>query len=162
MSVKVKIQNLEQFKSNLKGYVNQFADKKQQQQVLRPGAVVLRNAAKKLVPKSDKDHYYYRKGKKTKILSGNLQNSMYVYREATGEVSVGPRVLRRIQGLESIGSNPKNSSGYYSHMIYKGATEFRDKITGTALIGNLTKINAAMARAVERVNKRIAKKYGFQ
>ena len=98
MSVKVKIQNLEQFKSNLKGYVNQFADKKQQQQVLRPGAVVLRNAAKKLVPKSDKDHYYYRKGKKTKILSGNLQNSMYVYREATGEVSVGPRVLRKTLG----------------------------------------------------------------
>lgn len=161
MSFTIKVENVQQLKTNMQRYLNEVSTQKQRYSILRAGAVVINRNAKKMVPKSDKDHYYHRAGQKVKILSGNLRNSMYVFKVRTGEVQIGPRVLRSLSGLKTIGDSRRNSSGYYSHMIYGSANAFRRRITEPAMNNNLQKINNAMFNALTKINERLFKKYGF-
>ena len=161
MSFTIKVENVQQLKTNMQRYLNEVGGPREQTSILRAGGVVINRAAKEMVPVSKKNHFYYRKYQKTEILSGNLRNSMYVYRLRGGGVEVGPRVLRSLSGKKTIGDTRKNSSGYYAHMIYGGASEFRQKITEPAMNNNLQKINNAMFRALTKINERLFKKYGF-
>lgn len=162
MKTNLKVENIEELKRNIKEYLKVASTNREKHAILRPGAVIVRNASKKRIRKSKKNHFYYRAGKKVEIESGNLKNSIYVFRHKIGEVSVGPRVLRSLTGRTSIGKDPKSSSGYYAHMLYYTAEGFRDTITWMAMMSNLTKVNDAIAKAYEKFNKRIAKKYGLQ
>ena len=161
MSFTIKVENVQQLKTNMQRYLKEVGGPREQTSILRAGGVVINRAAKEMVPVSKKNHFYYRKYQKTEILSGNLRNSMYVYRLRGGGVEVGPRVLRSLSGKKTIGDTRKNSSGYYAHMIYGGASEFREKITEPAMNNNLQKINNAMFRALTKINERLFKKYGF-
>ena len=162
MNPNVKVTGIPELQRNIKNYLKDASTVREKHSILRPGAVVIRNAAKKKVRKSKKNHFYYRKGNKVEIESGNLRNSIYAFKHKIGEVSVGPRVLRSLAGRKSIGTAPANSSGYYAHMLYQTAEGFRDTITWSATMMNLDKVDKAMEKALERFNKRIAKKYGFQ
>jgi hypothetical protein len=86
---------------------------------------------------------------------------MYVFKLRGGGIQVGPRVLRSLSGKKQIGENRRNSSGYYAHMIYGSANNFRKKITEPAMNNNLQKINNAMFNALTKINERLVKKYGF-
>lgn len=158
----IRIENREQLQANLRAYLKEVATGKQQNTILRAGGAVVRREAKKMIPKSSKEHFYQRKNIKVKILSGNLRNSLYLFNVTGGGIMVGPRVLRTLYGVKQIGDKPKNSSGYYSHMIYGDATAFRKKITEPALSNNLQKINDAMFNALNRITNRISRKYGLQ
>jgi hypothetical protein len=162
MSFTIKVENVQQLKTNMQRYLKDVSSIKEQTSILRAGGVVIQRASKKRwCLKSKEDHYYYRANQKTKILSGNLRNSMYVFKLRGGGIQVGPRVLRSLSGKKQIGENRRNSSGYYAHMIYGGASEFRQKITEPAMNNNLQKINNAMFNALTKINERLVKKYGF-
>lgn len=161
MSFTIKVENVQQLKDNMHRYLKEVGSIKEQNSILRAGAVVINKAAKERVPVSTKNHFYYKNKQKVKILSGNLKNSMYIYRLVGGGVQVGPRVLRSLRGKKTIGDLRKNSSGYYSHMIYGSAEAFRKRITEPAINNNLQKINNAMFNALTKINERLFNKYGF-
>ena len=161
MSFTIKVENVQQLKVNMHRYLGEVSTQNQRYAILRAGAVVIQRASKELIPKSQNDHFYTRNPIKVKILSGNLRNSMYVFKVRTGEVQIGPRVLRSLSGKKTIGDTRKNSSGYYSHMIYGSANAFRRRITEPAINNNLQKINNAMFNALTKINERLFKKYGF-
>jgi len=150
---------------NMRGYLAQVATKRERQRILLAGGRIIRNAAKKKVQKSKAPHYYYpRKGNsgRIKILPGNLANSIYMFRNSDGAVSIGPRVLRPIAGKATeIGQSPKQSSGYYASMLYGKAAEFRRRITDSALSQRLSQVNNAMEKAYQRIHRQWKKKYNL-
>lgn len=162
MQAKVKITGIEELKKNMRGYLDQVGTRKERQKVLLAGGKVLRNAAKRKIPKAAQPHYYYAKAGKVEIKPGNLRQSMYAFKQKDGNVSVGPRVIRRVSGvLKTLGETPKTSSGFYASMLYNNAKSFREKVTDTALSNSLTSINNAMQKAFQRVHRQWAKKYKF-
>ena len=163
----MQIQGTQQLQVNIKRYLNEVGTRRERQKVLLAGAKVLRNAARLNIEDSKKTHYYYpkkglnRKGK-IEIMPGNLRKSMYAFKQKDGIVSVGPRVIRRISGVfKTIGQTPPTSSGFYASMLFKSAQAFRQRITETALATALSRIDAAMQKAYQRVHRQWAKKYGF-
>jgi hypothetical protein len=163
MADKVIVQTREELKKQIEKYLDGVATKKEKQRVLLAGARVLRNYVRDWkVPRSSKPHTYYGKSGKITIEPGNLAQSIYTFREKTGNVSVGPRVLRKIDGvLSTLGKTPKTSSGYYAAALYGSADSFRRRVTEASLNLNLTKINKAMQRAYDAVHRRYARKAGI-
>ena len=164
MQAKVKITGIEELKKNMRGYLDKVGTRKEKQKVLLAGGKVLRNAAKLNIKDAENKHYYYPKGGKGRIevKPGNLRQSMYVFKQKTGDVAVGPRVIRRIAGvMKTIGETPKTSSGFYAAMLYNKAKFFKEQVTDAALLASLTRINNAMQKAFQRIHRQWAKKYKF-
>ena len=162
MQAKVKITGIEELKKNMRGYLDEVGTRKEKQKVLLAGGKVLRNASKRRIPKAAQSHYYYAKAGKVEIKPGNLRQSMYAFKQKDGNVSVGPRVIRRVSGkLQTLGESPKTSSGFYAAMLYNNAKSFKDKVTDAALTNALTSINNAMQKAFQRIHRQWAKKYKF-
>lgn len=150
-----------EFIQKMRGYIKSVSTIRERHQILKSGSMVARNKAKKSIPKAAKSHYYYYKGKKAEIKPGNLRNSMYVFREKTGNVSIGPRVLRSISNGQVLGEKPKKSSGFYAAMLYKNATNFRTKVIEPAVYSSFDKMLKAMDKAYNRIHAKWVKKYGL-
>ena len=150
-----------EFIQKMRGYINAVSTTKERHQILKSGGMVARNKAKKSIPKAAKSHFYHYKGKKAEIKPGNLRNSLYVFREKTGNVSIGPRVLRSISNGQVLGEKPKKSSGFYAAMLYKSATNFRTKVIEPAVYSSFDKMLKAMDKAYNRIHAKWTKKYGL-
>lgn len=143
----IQIQGISEFNRKLNDYQKRVSNPKVKTRILAAGGQKVRQeAAKEPTPKSPKSHFYYAKSGKVEIQSGNLRKSMKVFRGKEGDVSVGPRVLRRLAGASKIGQTAATSSGYYAHMIYKTASAFRVRIMEAAL----SKAQSAALNAVEK------------
>lgn len=146
------VQGLEALQASMQRYLRTVNNPRQKQRLLFVGGrEVRKESAKAPTPKSTKPHFYYRKGQKIKIIPGNLRRSMKVYRAKTGDVLIGPRVLRKIGNVDAIGRTQKTSSGYYASMIYKGAAMFRQRIMEPAL----SRATAAALRAIDKAYNRL-------
>lgn len=161
MANNAQVTGKKEFYQRMRGYVKAVSTVKEQQQVLRAGGVVVRNKAKRMIEPAEKSVFYYRGGKKAEIKPGNLANSMYVFREKTGDVSIGPRVLNRINNGDVLGETPKKSSGYYAAQLYGSAIAFRKQVTEPALSASFGKMIQAMDRAYNRIHKKWAKRYNL-
>ena len=108
----------------------QVATQKEQQQILSAGAAPIVNKSKTLIPKSREKHYYYRRGEKIEIMPGNLRKSMRLYRQRDGNVSIGPKRLKKAP--KQMGADAKTASGFYAAALYKSASRFRQDATERA------------------------------
>lgn len=162
MSIYIRAQDLEALKRNMRGYLDEVATKRERQRILLAGGRVLRTAAKRNIPKAAKKHFYYAKAGKVEIIPGNLRQSMYVFKTKQKSVEVGPRRLRKISGkYDKIGDAPKSSSGFYAAALFKSAGNFRRQVIESALSTAISKIDAAMQKAFERVHRQWKKKYNL-
>jgi hypothetical protein len=146
----VKVEGIPELQLTLKTYFKKVSIPPEKGKLLAAaGAEIRKEASKAPTPKSKKTHYYYpRKRKRISIEPGNLQRSMKVYRTRDGDVEVGPRVKRSLLGVSEIGKTAATSSGYYAHMIFKSAANFRTKI-----------LEPAMSRAEQKAIKAVQKAF---
>ncbi len=151
----IQVQGISEFNRKLNEYQKQVSNPKVKTRILAAGGQKVKQAAAKApTPKSDPNkkpfptapHFYYSKRGKQEIISGNLRKSMKVFRGREGDVYIGPRFLRSVAGLSKIGQTAATSSGYYAHMIYKTASQFRTRIMEAAL----TKAQGAALDAVDK------------
>lgn len=137
------------FKKGLKTYTEGISDKKAIQKVLASGASIVVSSSRKIVKKSTKAHYYTKKdGTRVKILPGNLSKSIGLFkvRRKSYDVEVGPRIVRKLDALTTLGATAKKSSGFYASALYKSASNFRNQVTEAAY-------NLSAAKALERMDK---------
>lgn len=143
----IQVQGISEFNRKLNEYQKQVSGPKVKTRILAAGGQKVRQAAAKApTPKSSKSHFYYAKSGKVEIVPGNLRKSMKVFRGKEGDVFVGPRVIRRIGATSKIGQTAATSSGYYAHMLYKTASQFRTRIMEAAL----AKAQGAALNAVDK------------
>ena len=160
----VQVTGVNEFNANVRRLANSVTTTREKQRVLIAGARIARNYARNTILKnvvSSKPITYNRKGKKATILPGNLKKSMYAFRMKSGDVAIGPRVLRRISNGDIIGAKPKTSSGFYAHMIYKNAINFRVKVTDLAVSATYTKMLASMEKTFDKILARWQRKYNL-
>jgi hypothetical protein len=150
----VKIDGLTQLRQKFKQLSKEVATKKERQSILAVGARPIVADSKKIVPKSNQPHFYYYKGKKIEIKPGNLKKSIRFYKQRDGDVSIGPKRLRKISG--TIGDSPKTASGYYASALYQKAAQYRQQVTEKALQAKLQQSLDLMDKQVSK----ILKKYG--
>lgn len=147
----IQVQGISEFNRKLNEYQKQVSSPKVKTRILAAGGQKVRQAAAKApTPKSSKSHFYYAKSGKVEVVPGNLRKSMKVFRGKEGDVFVGPRVIRRIGATSKIGQTTATSSGYYAHMIYKTASQFRTRIMEAALA-------KAQGAALDAVDKAFTK-----
>ena len=143
----IQVQGISEFNRKLNEYQKQVSNPKVKTRILAAGGQKVKQAAAKApTPKSQKTHFYYAKSGKVEIQPGNLRKSMKVFRGKEGDVFVGPRVIRRIGATSKIGQTAATASGYYAHMVYKTASQFRTRIMEAAL----TKAQGAALDAVDK------------
>lgn len=145
----VEVIGVKEFNAKLREYQRRLDTPREKTSILAAGAAKVRQtAAKAPTPRSRAIHYYYAKGRKVKILPGNLRRSMKVFRGKDGDVYVGPRALRRITGDE-IGRTSRTSSGYYAAALMGSARAFRLAYMEPAL-------QKAASAAFQAIEKRFA------
>lgn len=149
----IEIQGLQQLNERLRALSREVVTPKEKQKIAAAGAPPIVRASKKIAAKADKDYAFYRKGKKYTIKAGNLRLSIRSFRQRNGDVSIGPKRLKKLTG-EIIGSDRKNASGFYAAMHYKSASRYRQNVTEKAVSQSLQKSLAAMDKAVERILKK--------
>jgi hypothetical protein len=130
----------------------EVATKKEQQQILSAGAAPIVSKSKTYIKKSREEHFYYQSGKKIPIKPGNLKLSMRQYKQRDGNVSIGPRRLKKVAG--SIGDSAKTASGFYAAALYKNASRFRRDVTERAASAQQTKSLERMDKQVARILKK--------
>lgn len=137
----------------LGAYLDRASSPAQKVAILRAGAIVIRNAARKPpTPISEKMHYAYLKNNRVTIHPGNLRKSMAVFRTRDNDVVIGPRVIQKNIGQE-FGRTVATASGYYASFIYGSASAFRKQIMESALSGNQNAAFEAITRKYAEVHK---------
>lgn len=162
----VQVVGFEEYRRRVQSLSNAVTTKKEKHQVLVSGGRIARDYAKNVIMKDIQARYvykYYRKGQGqvAAVLPGNLRNSMYVFRHKTGEASIGPRVLRKINAGSILGALPKSSSGWYAHMIFKKANMFRIKVTDAAVQVVYPKMLKRMEKRYEQIFKKWQRRYNL-
>lgn len=156
----VKIEGINELRQTLNKYKREVSSAKERNSVLFPGGEEVRKeAAKAPTPKSRKVHYYYPKkgSKRVAIRPGNLRQSMKTYKAKTGDVLVGPKVLRKVVGMEEIGRTRRTASGYYAAMLYKSANNFRQAVMEPAMAKATAKAIAAIEKAYEKFHDKLTR-----
>jgi hypothetical protein len=148
----VRTEGFDELNAKFEQLRRQVGTKKEQQSILGAGAAPIVTKSKTLIPKSKEKHYYYRRGDKIEILPGNLQKSMRQYRQLDGNVSVGPRRLKKAP--EQMGTDAKTASGFYAAALYKNASRFRQQVTERAASAQQTKSLERMEKQVARILKK--------
>lgn len=154
----IQVQGAKEVALNLTRYAATVSDRKERQRVLAAGGrKVAQTAAKPPTPKSKAPHHYYSKRGPIKIVPGNLRRSMRQFQTKQGEVEVGPRVLRRVVGMEEIGRTQKTASGFYAAALYGSASAFRQAVMEPALSKAQTQALQAMRKQYERLHNRLTR-----
>ena len=148
----VELQGFKELNARFKQLANQVATQRERQSIAASGASPIARQAVKLAPKSTKEHFYYYNKTKISIKPGNLKLSIRMYKQRDGNVSIGPRRLKKITG--EIGTNAKTASGYYAAALYKSASNFRRQITERAASATQTKSLERMEKQVARILKK--------
>jgi hypothetical protein len=149
----IKVEGIEEFNKKVKELSSKVATKKEKQSIVRAGAPPVVAAAKKIVRKADKDYPFFQKGKEYTIKVGNLRDSIMYFKQRDGDVSIGPRRLKKLSS-KTIGGGKKTSSGFYAAAHYKSASLFKSNVTEKALSQSTQKTLKAMDKAVERILKK--------
>lgn len=144
----VKIEGAQAISNRFKELAREVATKKEKQQILAAGAAPIVTKSRTLIPKSKETHYYQRGGKKIEIVPGNLRKSMRAYRQLDGNVSIGPRRLKKAPAV--FGADPKTASGFYAAARFKKAVNFRQQVTEKAA-------QEKTADSLKRMDKQIAR-----
>lgn len=155
----IQVDGTELLRARMKEYLRRVNNPRDKTRILAAGGAQVRKAAAQPpTPKSRKVHYYYpRKGNKIAIQPGNLRRSMRVFKGKEGDVFVGPKVLRRVVGMDTIGKTQKTASGYYAAALYGSAARFRQKIMEAALDRASPAALKAIEKAFERYFEKISR-----
>jgi len=148
----VELQGFKELNARFKQLADQVATQRERQSIAASGASPIAREAVKLAPKSTKEHFYYQNGAKISINPGNLKLSIRMYKQFNGDVSIGPRRLKKITG--EIGTDAKTASGYYAAALYKSSSNFRRQVTEKAAQAKINRSLKLMDNAVARILKK--------
>lgn len=154
-----------------------ISDPKERERINKEAGKIVAEAAERIAPKSKAPHYAYNTPKiissrrakrgsakafRTKYLPGNLKLSIRVLslRQAIRAI-IGPKFLKRPRA-KSYGKNRRNVNAYYAQMIYGSAKAFRSKVMAPALFAKEGAVRSFIAREVEKLTRKAARKNDLQ
>lgn len=156
----------------LNAIADQVGRKELKKEVLKPATEPIVEAARRLSPVSDREHYRYNtpklssnlrapKGKGVRVakyLPGHLRDSIRALslRRAI-RLYIGPKRSRTAGGSGgTFGPGTRRFDAYYAQMVYGSAKAFRRKVTGAALRISRAAAIRIVERELESRIKRIA------
>lgn len=134
--------------------LTQITELERRREIVVPAGEVVKEEARNIVKVSTKEHYRYKTPKLSgrlrapngqgirvaRYVSGNLKNSIIDIADRkknlrTGRVIIGPfyRSWKSLLKSGVYGENERTADGYYAHMAYKSAINFRNQVTLQAL-----------------------------
>ena len=149
VTLKLRPGDIERLEKKLFKVVEEVSTKRSRNAILGPGATVVSKAIQRETPIGKRKETPRRtKGGRVVYVRGNLRKSVRWLRKLKRgrKITIGPLYNRN--GGNVRGKNKRTADGYYAHMVFGSAFNFRQKV---AIKG----LNKSRARALAVIERRM-------